>query len=201
MFLSLLHGLYYKEKKPNINNIQKHKWRLWTPAHLRWTDTQFRLFLEIMDIVSSGTKRKRTIQIVVDTKFRSQQLWWSGVVLVSTVWGTAVKAPLMRKGKYRFWSDTCCHPDNVFFQGRPAYLTKTMPNHILHVTTAWLRSKRVLVLDWPACLPERPPIENVRHILKHKSTSETNCLAKLMEDSETKGVKPGYFKADYFKKQ
>uniref|UniRef100_A0AAR2L5Q2 (E3-independent) E2 ubiquitin-conjugating enzyme n=1 Tax=Pygocentrus nattereri TaxID=42514 RepID=A0AAR2L5Q2_PYGNA len=33
--------------------------------------------------------------------------------------------------------------------------------HSARVTTAWLRSKRVRVLDWPACSPDLSPIENV----------------------------------------
>ena len=99
------------------------------------TSRHFKLFLENVDVVSSGPKRKRTIRTVMDAKFKSQHLWWYGAVLVPVAWGTctSVKAPLMLKGTYRFWSNTCCHPSNVFFMDAPAYFSKTMPNHILHV--------------------------------------------------------------------
>ena len=40
--------------------------------------------------------------------------------------------------------------------------------HSARVTTAWLRSKRVRVLDWPACSPDLSPIENVWRIMKRK---------------------------------
>uniref|UniRef100_A0A8C9ZKA5 Uncharacterized protein n=1 Tax=Sander lucioperca TaxID=283035 RepID=A0A8C9ZKA5_SANLU len=41
--------------------------------------------------------------------------------------------------------------------------------HSARVTTAWLRSKRVVwVLDWPACSPDRSPTENVGRIMKRK---------------------------------
>ncbi len=37
--------------------------------------------------------------------------------------------------------------------------------HTAAITTAWLRSRRVRVLNWPACSPDRSPIE---HIIKRK---------------------------------
>ncbi|KAL6463867.1 hypothetical protein MHYP_G00282580 [Metynnis hypsauchen] len=40
--------------------------------------------------------------------------------------------------------------------------------HSARVTTAWLHSKRVRILDWPACSPDLSPIENVWRIMKHK---------------------------------
>lgn len=75
---------------------------------------------------------KRTIQIVISAKFNSQQLWWFGVVLVPMVWGRSVKASLMLKGAYRYWSNTLLLRWCVF-QDIPAYLRKAMPRHILHL--------------------------------------------------------------------
>ena len=40
--------------------------------------------------------------------------------------------------------------------------------HSAHVTPAWLHSKRVQVLDWPACSQDLSPLENVWHITKRK---------------------------------
>ncbi len=40
--------------------------------------------------------------------------------------------------------------------------------HTAAITTAWLRSRRVRVLNWPACSPDRSPIENIWHIIKRK---------------------------------
>ena len=100
------------------------------------TSPHFRLFSLIMDVVSSGLKRKRTIQIVTSANFKSQHLWWYGDALVpmaSWVTFTSVKASLMLKGTYRFWSNICCHPDNVFFREGLAYFSKTMPRHILDI--------------------------------------------------------------------
>ncbi len=36
------------------------------------------------------------------------------------------------------------------------------------ITTAWLRSRRVRVLNWPACSPDLSPIENIWRIIIRK---------------------------------
>ncbi len=40
--------------------------------------------------------------------------------------------------------------------------------HTAAITTAWLRSRRVRVLNWPTCSPDLSPIENIWHIIKRK---------------------------------
>ena len=46
---------------------------------------------------------------------------------------TSAKAPLTLKGTYRFWSNICCHPEDVFFRDVPAYFSETMLRHIVDV--------------------------------------------------------------------
>lgn len=103
-------------------------------------------------------------------KFKSQHLWWYGGELVPMEWVTctSVKAPLMLKGTYRFWSNIRGHPSNIFFRDVPVYFSKTMPSHILHVLQQHGFVVRVRVLDWPACSPDLFPIENVWRIMKRK---------------------------------
>ncbi len=40
--------------------------------------------------------------------------------------------------------------------------------HTAAITTAWLRSRRVRALNWPACSPDLSPIENIWRIIKRK---------------------------------
>lgn len=42
-----------------------------------------------MDVMSSGLQRKKTIQIVTSIKFKSQHLWYCGV-LVPVAWETCI---------------------------------------------------------------------------------------------------------------
>ncbi len=41
------------------------------------------------------------------------------------------------------------------------------------ITTAWLRSRRVRVLNWSACSPDLSPIENIWHIIIQKMSKMT----------------------------
>lgn len=60
--------------------------------------------------------RKRTLQIVTNTKFKSQHLKeYGGVVMpMLRVTCTSAMAPLTLKGTYRLQNNICYHPDGVF---------------------------------------------------------------------------------------
>ncbi len=55
------------------------------------------------------------------------------------------------------------------FQGRTCVFQRDKAKpHTAAITTTWLRSRRVRVLNWPACSPDLSPIENMRCIIKRK---------------------------------
>ncbi len=88
--------LYHAKRKPYVNMVQKRHRVLWAFndgfvlwAHLKWTVSKRKVFygqtspnltflLEITDAVSSGLKRRDTLQRVIGVQFKSQHLWWYG---------------------------------------------------------------------------------------------------------------------------
>ncbi len=55
------------------------------------------------------------------------------------------------------------------FQGRPCVFQQDNAKpHTAAITTAWLHSRRVWVLNWPACSPDLSPIQNIWRIIKMK---------------------------------
>ena len=116
--------LYYKKQKPYINNIQN------------------------VMVLAVPLWRKRTITTVTNAKFKSQHLPWHGSMFVPTakVTCTSVKARWILRCTYAFWSHICYHLHDIFFRNISACFSKTMPRHLMHVTTARLCSKRVQVL-------------------------------------------------------
>ncbi len=62
-----------------------------------------------------------------------------------------------------------CSPlDDVYFRPCVFQLDNAKP-HTAAITTAWLRRRRVRLLNWPACSPDLSPIENIWHIVKQKN--------------------------------
>ncbi len=53
--------------------------------------------------------------------------------------------------------------------------------HTAAITTAWLRSRRVRVLNWPACSPDLSPIENIWCIIKQKIRQRRPRTLQLLE--------------------
>lgn len=106
----------------------------------------------------SRLKTIRPIQIVTSARLKDQHLWLYWVVIVAMAWVTciSVKAPLILKGTHRFWSNICCHQDDV--QGCPCSVQQDNAKpHNTHVTKAWSRSYRDVSTRLTS-LESRPPI-------------------------------------------
>lgn len=121
----------------------------------------FKLFVEILDIVSSRPKGKGPSRLSSAQSSKASSC--VGVVFVLIVWVscTSTKGPLMLKVTYKFWSNICCHPNNVFFLEVHSYFRKTIPSHILRVTTVWLLRKIEWILDWTVDNPDPSHIKNM----------------------------------------
>ncbi len=127
------------------------------------TSPNLTFLLEITDAVSSGLKRRETFQRVISVQIKSQHLWWYGV------------HKCIRYGQLAcFGKHYECWKLYKGFRATYAPLQTTCISagqckpHTAAITTAWLRSRRVRVLNLPACSPDLWPIENIWRIIKRK---------------------------------
>ncbi len=66
------------------------------------------------------------------------------------------------------------------FQGMPCVFQRdNEKSHTASITTAWLRSRRVQELNWPAWSPDLSNIENIWHIIKQKICQRQQSLQQL----------------------
>lgn len=86
----------------------------------------------------------------------ASMMYWAALLLMESVTCTFVKALLMLSDTY-----TCCQVDDVDLREGLAYLSKTMPNLILHIP-----HHGFVVLNWSACSTDLSFTENICHITK-----------------------------------
>ncbi len=129
------------------------------------TNPNLTFLFEITGAVSSRLKRRETFQRVLRVQFNSQHLWWYGV------------HKCIRYGQlacferpYEWW--------NIFKGFRATYAPlqtsvfqqDNAKPHTAAITTAWLCSRRVWVLNWPAV--------QIFHLLRTFGTSLTEQYVK-----------------------
>ncbi len=81
--------LYHSKMKPYVNMVQKRLRVLWVEAYLKIFEVEKCSMVKRVkrvqilhscwkDTVSSGLKRRETLQCVISVQFKSQHLWWYG---------------------------------------------------------------------------------------------------------------------------
>ena len=174
--------LYHAKRKPYINNTQKHCRLLWARAHLRWTDAKWKSVLwsdESTFQIVFGNHGRRVLRAKEEKdhpdcyqckvqKPASVMVW--GCVSAHGMGNLHICEGTINAERYIQVLEQHMLPSKRrLFQGRPCLFQQDNAKpHSARVTTAWLRSKRVQVLDWPACSPDLSPIENVWRIMKRK---------------------------------
>lgn len=174
--------LYCAKRKPYINSVQKRRRLLWARRHLGWSIVQWKRVLWSDESVfhiffgRNGRRVLRTKEEKDHPDCYQIQVQKPGSVMV---WG-CVSA--FGKGNLHFCDGTINAEKYIsvleeqmlpsrrrLFQGRPCLFQQDNAKpHTARITKAWLRKKRVRMLDWPACSPDLSPIENVWRILKRK---------------------------------
>ncbi len=167
--------LYHAERRSYVNMVQKATCAVGQGSFITalfqsgkvfngQTSPNLTFLLEIMDAVSSGLKRRETFQRVISVQFKSQHHWWcGGGISAYGVGSLHVLEGTMNAERYIKGLEQHMLPSRQ----RLFQQDNTKP-HIAAITTAWLRSKRVRVLNWPACSPDLSPTDNIWCIITQK---------------------------------
>ncbi len=121
--------------------------------------------VQITDAMSSGLKRRETFQHVISVQFKSRSIsdGMGGCINSYSMGSLHVLEGPMNAERYLKVLEQHMLP----FRRRVFQQDNAKP-HTAAITTAWLHSRRVRVLNWPACSPDLSPIENICLIIKWK---------------------------------
>ncbi len=167
--------LYHAKRKPYVNMVQKLRCVLWAKAHLKWTVSKWKSVLwsdESKFDILVGNHGRRVLRAKEEgdlpacyqhsvQKPASLMVW--GCISAYSMGSLHVLEGSMNAERYIKVLEQHMLPSRqcVFQQDNAKPHTEA-------ITTAWLCSRRVRVLNWPAYSPDLSPVENIWRIIKLK---------------------------------
>ncbi len=161
--------LYHAKRKPYVNMVQKrHRVLSWTVS--KWKSVLWSDESKFDTLVGNHGRRVLRAKEEGDLPAcyqRSVQKWASlmvwGCISVYGMGSLHVLEGTMNAERYIKVLQQHMLPSR-----RRVFQQDNAKPHTAAITTAWLRSRRVRVLNWPACSPDLSPIENIWCIIKWK---------------------------------
>ncbi len=158
-----------------MNMVQKRHHVLWAKAHLKWTVSKWKSVLwsdESKFDILVGNHGHRVLRAKAEEdlavcyqrsvqKPASLMVW--GCISAYGMSSLHVLEGTMNAERYIKVLEQHMLPSR-----RCVFQQDNAKPHTAAITTAWLHSRRVRVLNWPACSPDLSPIENIWHIIKLK---------------------------------
>ncbi len=174
--------LYHAKRKPYVNMVQKRRCVLWAKAPLKWTVSKWKSVLwsdESKFDILFGNQGHRVLRAKEEgdlpacyqrsvPKPASVMVWQC--ISAYSMGSLHVLEGTMNAERYIKVLEQHMLPSRrCLFQGRPCVFQQDNAKpHTAAITTAWLCSRRVRVLNWPAYSPDLSPIENIWCIIKRK---------------------------------
>ncbi len=167
--------LYHAKRKPYVNMVQKRHRVLWAKAHLKWTVSKWKSVLwsdeSKFDILVGNhgcsvlrAKEEGDLPPCYQPSVQkpaSLMVW--GCISAYGMGSLHVLEGTMNAERYIKVLEQHMLPSR-----RRVFQHDNTKPHTAAITTAWLRSRRVRVLNWPACSPDLSHIENIWRIIKRK---------------------------------
>ncbi len=147
---------------------------LWAKAHLKWTVQSGKVFygqtspnltflLEITDACVLRAKERETFPALSAFSSKTSISDGMGGISAYGMGSLHVLEGTMNAERYIKVLE-----QHMLTSRRCLFQQDNAKPHTAAIATAWLRSRRVRVLNWPACSPDLSPIENIWHIIKQK---------------------------------
>ncbi len=162
--------------------VQKCHRVLWAKAHLKWTVSKWKSVLwsdESKFDILVGNQGHRVLWAKEEgdlpacyqhsvQKPASLMVW--GCISAYGMGSLHVLEGTMNAERYiKVLEQHMLSSRRHLFEGRPCvFQQENAKPHTAAITTAWFHSRRVRVLNWPACSPDLSPIENIWRIIKRK---------------------------------